>query len=66
MFNLHSGHVVASLNKTLYDGYFCLVALNKKSIKVAGSQISIGMFGIRSTPKRVKIRPKQERHRAFL
>ena len=28
-FNLHPGHVVASLNKTLYDDYYlCLVASN--------------------------------------
>ena len=25
----HPGHVVASLDKTLYDNYLCLVALNK-------------------------------------
>ena len=29
-FNLHPGHVIASLDKTLYDDYLCLVALNKQ------------------------------------
>ena len=32
-FNPHSGHVVASLDKTLYDDYLCLVASNKQQIQ---------------------------------
>ena len=31
--NPHAGHVVASLNKTLYDDYLCLVASNKQQIQ---------------------------------
>ena len=31
-FNPHPGHVVASLDKTLYDNYLCLVASNKQQI----------------------------------
>ena len=30
VFNPHPGHVVASLDKALYDDYLCLVALNKQ------------------------------------
>ena len=33
MFNPHPGHVVASLDKTLYDDYLCLVASNKQQIQ---------------------------------
>ena len=29
-FDSYSGHVFASLDKTLYDDYFCLVASNKQ------------------------------------
>ena len=32
-FNPHSGHVVASLGKLLYDDYLCLVASNKQQIQ---------------------------------
>ena len=32
-FNPHPGHVVASLDKTRYDDYLCLVALNKQQIQ---------------------------------
>ena len=32
-FNPHPGHVVASLDKTLYDDYLCLVASNKQQIQ---------------------------------
>ena len=32
-FNPHPGHVVSSLDKTLYDDYLCLVASNKKQIQ---------------------------------
>ena len=32
-FNPHAGHVVASLDKMLYDDYLCLVALNKQQIQ---------------------------------
>ena len=32
-FNPHPGHVVASLDKTLYDNFLCLVALNKQQIQ---------------------------------
>ena len=31
-FNPHPGHVVASLDKTLYDDYLCLAASNKLQI----------------------------------
>ena len=37
-FNPHPGHVVASLDKTLYDDYLCLVASNKLQIYVGRSQ----------------------------
>ena len=30
--NSHPGHAVASLDKTIYDNYLCLVALNKQQI----------------------------------
>ena len=32
-FNPHPGHVVTSLDKTLYDDYLCLVASNKQQIQ---------------------------------
>ena len=32
-FNPHPGHVVASLDKMLYDDYLCLVASNKQQIQ---------------------------------
>ena len=32
-FNPHPGHVVASLDKTVYDDYLCLVASNKQQIQ---------------------------------
>ena len=32
-FNPHPGHIVASLDKTLYDDYLCLVASNKQQIQ---------------------------------
>ena len=37
-FNPNPGHVVASLDNTLYDNYFCLVASNKQQIYVGRSQ----------------------------
>ena len=37
-FNPHPGHVVASLDKTPYDNYLCLVASNKQQIYVGRSQ----------------------------
>ena len=39
-FNLHPGHVVASLDKTLYDDYLCLVASNKKQFYVGRSLVT--------------------------
>ena len=44
--------------KTLYDDYLCLVALKKQQIYEGRSQKSIGKLGKWSTPKRVRIRPK--------
>ena len=32
-FNPHPGHVVASLDRTLYNDYLCLVASNKQQIQ---------------------------------
>ena len=32
-FNPHPGHIVASLHKTLYNDYLCLVASNKQQIQ---------------------------------
>ena len=32
-FNPHPGHVVASLDKMLYEDYLCLVVLNKQQIQ---------------------------------
>ena len=37
-FNSHPDHVVASLDKGLYDDYFCLVSSNKRKIYVARSE----------------------------
>ena len=54
-FDPHPGHVIASLDKTLYDHYLCLVASNKQQVYVKRSQTWIGKFGIRSTSKRVRI-----------
>ena len=34
-FNPHPGHAVASLDKTFYDNYLWLVALNKQQIQGA-------------------------------
>ena len=54
-FNPHPGHIVASLDKTLYDGYLCLVALNKPHGKK--SKVNRKTWKL-LTPKRVRIRPK--------
>ena len=59
------GHVVASLNKTFYDDYLCLVALNKQQIYVGRSHRSTGKLGKWSTPKRVRIHPKDSTIVAF-
>ena len=32
-FNPHPGHIVASMDKTLYDDYLCLVASNQQQIQ---------------------------------
>ena len=64
-FNPHPGHVVASLVKTLYDDYLCLVASNKQQMYVGRSQRSTGKLGKWSTPKRVRIRPKDSATVAF-
>ena len=34
-FNLHPGHVVASLEKAFYDNYLCMVASSKQQIQWA-------------------------------
>ena len=57
-FNPHPGHVVVSLDKTLYDHYLCLAASNKQQIYMERSQTSIGKPGKWSTLKRVRIHPK--------
>ena len=57
-FNPHLGHAVAFLDKTVYNGYLCLVASNQQQIYVGRSQTSIGKLGKWSTPKRVWICPK--------
>ena len=41
-FNPHSGHVVASLDETLYDDYLCFAASNKQQIYMGRSQTSTG------------------------
>ena len=64
-FNPHPGHFVAFLNKTLYDDYLCLVALNKQQIYVGRSQKSTVKLGKWSTPKRVRIRPNNSTTVAF-
>ena len=64
-FNLHPGHVVASLDKTLYDDYLCLVALNKQQIYMGRSPRPTGKLGKWSTPKQVRIRPKDSATVAF-
>ena len=52
------GHIAELLDKTLRDGYVCLVASNKQQIYVGRSQTSTVKLGKWSTPKRVRIRPK--------
>ena len=37
-FNRYPGHVVASLDKTLYEDYFCLLASNKQQIQLTSSK----------------------------
>jgi len=49
-------HVVASLDKALYDDYLCLVGSNKQQIKC--SQRINRKTRKWTTPKRVWIRPK--------
>ena len=46
-FNPHPGHVVASLDKALYDDYLCLVASSKQQIYVRRSETSTGKVGKR-------------------
>ena len=64
------GHVVAFLDKTLYNHYLCLAAIG--SFKQAGnrrekkSNINIGKLGIRSIPKRARICRKYKRPWSFL
>ena len=56
-FNPHHGHVVASLNKTLYDDYLCLVALNKQQIQCQEFEEIHKNIGSQETPKQVRIPP---------
>ena len=57
-FNPHPGHVVVSLDKTLYDDYLCSVASNKQQIQWTrirkNPQEHIGSS---ETPKQVRIPP---------
>ena len=46
-FDPHPGHVVASLDKALYDDYLCLVNSNKQQIYVERSQTPTGKCGKR-------------------
>ena len=63
-FNPHSGHVVASIDKALYDDFLRSVVSNKQHINAGRSQTSPRKFGIRSTPERLgTIRPKYKPHR---
>ena len=64
-FKPHPGHVFESLDKTLYDDYLCLVALNKQQIYDGRSHRSTGKLGKWSTPTRVRIRPKDSATVAF-
>ena len=57
-FNPHPNCVVAPLNKAVYDDYLCLVASNKQQTYDERSQTSTGKLGKLSSPKRVRIRPK--------
>ena len=41
-FNLHPGHNVVSLDKTVYDDYLCLVVSNNQQIYVGRSQMLTG------------------------
>ena len=49
---------MASLDKTVCDDYFYLVALNKHQIYVAKSEMSIEQLEKRPASKRVRIRSK--------
>ena len=52
-FNPHSGLVVASLDKTLYDDYLCLVASNKQQIQWQEFEEIHRNIGSSETPKQV-------------
>ena len=55
---MHPGHIVASLDKMLYDDYLCLVALNKQQIQVERSQTLTGKLKNSQLPKQVWIHSK--------
>ena len=56
-FNPHPGHVVASLDKTLYDDYLCLVASNKQQISGQEFEEIHWKIGSSETPKQLRIPP---------
>ena len=55
-FNPHPGHVVASLDKMLYDDYLYSVASNKQQV-FSGQDFEeiYSSFGSQETPKQVRI-----------
>ena len=54
-FTVHPGYVVASLDKTLYNDYLCLMASNKK--QTCGQELKeiLGIMGLLKTPKQVQL-----------
>ena len=63
--NPHPDDVVASLDKTLYDDYLCLVASNKQQIYLGRSHKLTKKLGKLITPKRSRAHPKDSATIAF-
>ena len=59
-FNPHPGHVVASVDKMLYDDYFGLVASNKQRIQWTRIHRNIGSLGTPNSSKQVRIPPTKK------
>ena len=56
-FNPNPDHAVAFLDKTLFDDYLCLVALNKQQIQWTRIQKIHNNIGSLETLKQVRIPP---------
>ena len=61
-FNPHPGHVVAFLDKTLYDDYLCLVASNKQQIQGIRFLRIHRNIGSSETPEQVRIPQSRSGH----